>query len=341
MIQSFYPTARPVSGRREMVLRCRDCGDSANPKHAHLYINVPQSPDEVSMYQCKKCMSSGIVDDNFLRRYGCDNIEYLSEMSKQLKAILSSPKYAALRLSMGRALNNSYISNRPTNEQKLAYINSRIGSNFTLQDLGKLKIFLNLADVLYTNNLEPTMYEKDIRELDEHFIGFIGFDNTRAIMRRYDNSISSGWIKDYRYINYNFIKNTNSKTFYVIPTTVDLESIECTHIHIAEGVFDILSVFYNLNQCNTKQSVYISASGKSYRQALEFILTTIGVINYKVHFYPDADVTDREFKSVLAPLDELPTDIYIHRNLMPHQKDFGVPMANIREGVTIKYEKEL
>ena len=341
MIQTFCPSARPVSGRREIVMRCKECGDSANIKHAHLYINVPQTPDEMSMYHCKKCMASGIVDDKFLRRYGCDDIEYLSEMSKQVKAILSSPKYAALRLSMGQSLNNSFISDRPTNEKKLEYINTRLGSNFTFQDLGRLKIFLNLTDVLYSNNLNPTMYEKDIRELDEHFIGFIGFDNTRAIMRRYDNSISNGWIKDYRYINYNFVSNKTSKTFYVIPTTVDLESTEHTNIHIAEGVFDILSVFYNLNHCNSKQNVYISASGKSYRQALEFILTTIGVIYYKVHYYPDADVSDREFQSVLIALAELPTDVYVHRNLMQHQKDFGVPMAYIREGVTIQYEKEI
>jgi len=28
MIQSFYPEARPVAGRRELVLRCRECGET-------------------------------------------------------------------------------------------------------------------------------------------------------------------------------------------------------------------------------------------------------------------------------------------------------------------------
>ena len=341
MIKSFYPTAKIVSGRRQLVLRCKACGDSKDQKHAHLYVKVPQSPDELPLYQCKKCMTSGIVNEDFLRLYGCENTEYIAELSQQVKAVVSSPKYAAMKLTMGQKLKNSFVSNRTNNIKKLEYLNSRLGSNFTLADLGKLKIFLNLTDVLRENNLIPTMSEMDVMELDEHFIGFIGFDNTRAILRRWDNSASGNWMKELRYINYNFVPYQDAKTYYVIPSTVDLENPMPTQIHITEGVFDILSVFYNLNNCNTQQNVYISASGKSYLQALEFILTSIGLINYTVHFYPDLDISDREFGWLLRKIDTLPADVHIHRNLYPGEKDFGVPKNLIREGVMIKHEKAL
>ena len=39
MIKSFYPTAKVVAGMKEIVVRCKDCGDSNDLSHAHMYIN--------------------------------------------------------------------------------------------------------------------------------------------------------------------------------------------------------------------------------------------------------------------------------------------------------------
>ena len=39
----------------------------------------------------------------------------------------------------------------------------------------------------------------------------------------------------------------------------------------------------------------MACGGKSYYQALEFILQETGIINFNVHYYPDKDVTDNEF----------------------------------------------
>ena len=55
MIRSFYPNVKVASGGSEVVVRCFKCGDSKDPKHAHLYISVPQSAEDIPLYNCKKC----------------------------------------------------------------------------------------------------------------------------------------------------------------------------------------------------------------------------------------------------------------------------------------------
>ena len=299
MIKSFYPTARIEGGNGEVVVRCLFCGDSENHKHAHLYIKVPRDESEISMYHCKKCNRSGVVDDIFLRRYGCEDSRVLVEIATHLNKLKKQPQYMYLREN-----EKVYITNYSTilhkNDQiKLDYLNSRIGSNFTRADLSSLKIFLNLEDVIRQNNLELT---RDFRVV---------------------NSLSD-----------NFIPNIDtSRNVYVIPTKLHIDRPELVSIHIAEGVFDVLSIFYNLNSGNSDQNVYMASLGKSYSQALEFILLETGIINYTVHFYPDNDISDHQFNNMIRPLKGLDTQIYAHRNMYPGEKDFGVKMELIKEEV--------
>jgi len=333
MIKSFYPTAKIEGGNGEVVVRCLFCGDSENHKHAHLYIKVPRDESEISMYHCKKCNRSGIVDDIFLRRYGCEDSRVLVEIATHLNKLKKLPQYTYLREN-----DKAYITNRSTilhkNDQiKLEYINNRIGSNFTRADLSSLKIFLNLEDVIRQNNLELTRDFRVVNALSDNFIGFISYDNKSAVLRQV---LSTGLHKsvDKRYINYNLIPTGNSaRSLYVVPTNLHVDRPEPVSIHIAEGVFDVLSIFYNINSGNREQNVYMASLGKSYSQALEFILLETGIINYIVHFYPDNDISDRQFNNMIRPLKGLDTQIYAHRNMYPGEKDFGVKIELIREEV--------
>lgn len=335
MIQSFYPEAKPVAGRRELVLRCRECGDSDNIKHAHLYVKVPQSDTELSFYHCKKCDSTGLVDDKFLRKYGCTDQMLLINVLQHINKIKSISTRTYLYSFDKYPLKNTYISARPYNKAKLDYINKRIGSSLTYESLLKLKIVLNLDDVIRSNNLQPTRHEFVIQLLSEHFVGFISYDNKYVIMRKYDDVELYKSVNN-RYIVYKLIQNDdNAKSNYVIPSTVNTMDVQPVNIHITEGVFDILSVFYNLNKCNTIQNIYIAAGGKSYYKALESILQDTGVVNYNIHFYPDGDVTDAYFhRTVMKQLYGLPyNSIIIHRNTYPNEKDYGVPLSNINDMV--------
>ena len=144
MIQRSIPGAKPESGRREIVVRCKFCGDSQNPNHAHLYIKVPQSSQDLALYDCKKCPSRGYVDDEFLRKYGVNDSSVLIEITKHNNDVLKSPNYKRFANAKILPLTNDYIRKDSNNQFKLDYINNRIGSKFTFKDITDLKIFLNL-----------------------------------------------------------------------------------------------------------------------------------------------------------------------------------------------------
>ena len=342
MIKNFYPNVKIASGGKEVVLRCLKCGDSKNVRHAHLYIKVPQTADEIALYHCKKCNSKGIVDDVFLRQYGCDDPHILVDVVKHNNDLKKSPKYNMLR-SMGiYPLKNTFVSDNEWNQSKIDYINNRIGSNFTIPHLLSLKIFLNLYDILNQNRLQGTRHKMITDALNQYFVGFISYDNSYSILRK-TTDIELYKSVNKRYINYNIInKFEDTKDFYVIPTKVNIEDPSPVNIHIAEGVFDILSIFYNLNKCNTYQNIYLSSSGKSYSQALNFILGETGIVNYNIHIYPDNDVSDRELEYlILRSIKLLSANIYIHRNGYNNEKDYGVPLSRIKDQVRILYEKEI
>ena len=333
MVKSINPAARAVSGDSEILMRCPYCGDSQNIRHAHFYVSVPTSPTDLSFYQCKKCPSRGIVGSDLLRKIGCNDASVLVQMDKHNNDVLKLPKYKTLRKINIYPLQNKYIRKASNNQQKLEYINHRIGSSFTYQDLLRLKIVLNLYDVINPNRLELTRHKNVVDALDENFVGFISFDNAFCNMRKVtDKKLYEGI--DKRYVNYGLVNKTNNeKNYYVIPTSLDVLNLQPIKIHIAEGPFDILSVYYNLNQCNTFQNIYISCSGKQYLNAVRFITREFGLILFEIHYYPDADVTDYQFERYLSPLKQMGVDLYIHRNLYPGEKDFGVPMYRIKESI--------
>ena len=337
MVRSFIPSAKVVGGAKEIVVRCKECGDSNDVKHAHMYLKVPLSPTDVSLYHCKKCNASGVVNEEFLRKYGCNDPQILIEYSQNLQAIYNSPnRLIHFQHHSIYSINNRFISNRIDTMNKLGYINSRIGSNFTLQDLLRLKIFLNLSDVINDNKLQCTRSPNIIDALDKHYIGFITYNNSRAIMRK----ITDDYVKDlnYRYINYNLISDIDDGVnYYVIPSQASLDS--CVNIHIAEGVFDILSIFYNLNKCNTINNIYVASGGKSYLQALRQILEYSGLIFYNIHIYPDKDVYPQELNRIfLKHVRKLPCRVHVHRNTFNDEKDFGVPINRIRDYVEVYNE---
>lgn len=340
MMRSIYPELKVASGGREIVIRCPFCGDSKNLRHSHFYISIPQTQDELSLYHCKLCPNHGMVDDDLLRKIGCMDSNILIDVMKHNSEVLSLPKYRSLKNINVYPLKWDLIRQEATNKAKLDYINNRIGSNFSYADLPRLKIFLNLYDIINPNRLELTRHQNICNDLDRYFIGFISYDNSYCNLRKVTTNELYPSINK-RYIIYSLINKFNdAKNFYVIPSKVDILDPTPVKIHIAEGPFDILSIFYNLNNQNDYQNIYIACGGKSYIQALEFILNETGIINYEIHYYPDADVTHDYFNNyVLQKINMLSADIYTHRNSFNEEKDFGVPKNRIIDTIVSKVKE--
>jgi hypothetical protein len=231
----------------------------------------------------------------------------------------------------------NYIADSDMSRTKLNYINNRLGHNFTLQELSELKICLNLLDLLNQNHIEVfTRDPRVVEQLNANFMGFLSIDNMFVNMRRLcDEGLVIDSI-DKRYVNYKIMdKFDTSNRFYTIPTQINLNSPERLKIHIAEGPFDILSVYINLR--NREPGIYTSIAGSNYLGISFYFLNTFKIPYFELHYYPDNDESgsNQVMQRIVNYMRPFNCPIYIHRNLYPGEKDFGVSMDKIKESVIL------
>jgi hypothetical protein len=328
------PSASSASGGRFVLCRCFECGDSADPTHAHMYIAIPQDGDDVSWAYCHKCKMHTIVTPDVLDRWGIFNSEANSYLSEVNKTYHKNPKN---RVIMGRSvynLHNYYVSDGRISELKLQYINKRLGTNIDYREALDKKIVFNLGDLLSSNYItEYTRAPEILQQLNDFYVGFVSSDNAYVNMRRI---VSEGKVYesiDKRYIRYNiFGKYDNLEKFYIIPGRYNLNTPDRIKVNIAEGEFDILSVYYNLRK--DPSQIYMAIGGSGYAGLLRYLLVKLRLFHIELHLYPDNDpIGLEELDYVQSLVQPYRIPIFIHRNTMDGEKDFGVPIGRITESV--------
>lgn len=334
-ILSTFPEAKVVSGGREINCRCRLCGDSADPKKKHFYIGLG-ADDEPSFFDCKKCGESGMLSAKILRKLSIYNDGGMNlELESFNRDIMKLPKNRIMKNRMTYQIYNNYISESPLSDAKLIYINKRLGQDLTFKDLMENKIVINIYDLLTANNVQKcTRYENVMHDLNESFIGFVSMDNAFVNMRNLRPGKVCKYV-DFRYVNYNiFEKVDNSKRCYVIPSECNFLDPTPIKIHIGEGAFDILSVFFNLREQNRYQNIYTSIGGKAYLNIIKLFIQDLGIINCEFHIYIDNDIDDYTIYNITDIILPLGIPLYLHRNMCIGEKDFGVPINRIIEQIT-------
>lgn len=331
------PDGHIKSGGKQYLCRCPFCGDSKHANSAHFYIKVPQEESEAMLYNCFKCGAKGKFNANTMQALGMNtNDPIASEIYKNNKKSRKITKNNIIRYN----ISYNKISMCSLSEMKINYINKRLGLNLGYQDMLNLKIVLNLGDILEENQInEYTRHINVVKQLDEHFLGFLSFDNSVINMRNLETGKVHENI-DKRYVNYKIFNNQDAIKYYMIPTVIDLLSTEPIKIHIAEGPFDILGIFFNVCNGVLKNSIYIDISGNSYYNLVKFITTTLGIINAEYHIYFDNDVDDKTINHTTYILKQLPISIYYHWNkyinkiengIRQYEKDYGVPKEKIKD----------
>lgn len=324
-----------VAGDKEFLCRCPYCGDSRNLKSAHFYINLPNSDEVPVMYHCKKCNVSGVLNRNILRELGVEVVDgdILSDLISRHKKLNGNFIRGSIKNKSIYKFNIIYdrISMSDLSEWKISYINNRLGLNLSYQNIIDCKIVLNLLDLYNNNYLKYTRDKRIIQELNDSFIGFLGYNNGVLNMRNLRPGQVSKYV-DKRYVNYNLFDTNDlegTSKYYIIPNTIDTLNPDPIKIHIAEGPFDILSIFYNLYNGNKYNSIYASIGGKSYINLIKFLLCDLKIINAEIHIYFDNDVSDKEIQNILYQLQYLNMNIYFHWNKFENEKDYGVPKNRI------------
>ena len=332
---SNIPGAKSASGGRVINCRCFNCPDGVHASSAHFYISIPWNNKEPSLYYCHKCGCKGYVSHKELIAWGIYDKQIaleLMEYNESLKLKGHSSKYFNTQTYLIR---NNYTTLDNKSEEKRLYLVDRLGYNLSYEDLKKLKICLNLRDLLNENNVQKiTRAENIISDLDREFIGFISIDNAFLNMRRTCEEGNVYKEIDKRYVNYQiFDKANTSQRFYTIPTTVDLNKPVRTKLHIAEGPIDILSIYLNLRK--GEEGIYTSIAGNNYINNILYFLIDIQLSYIELHLYPDNDKfgTLERIRRIANLIPDKTIPIYLHKNTYPGQKDFGVPLSKINESI--------
>lgn len=326
------PWCKSASGGRVVNCRCFYCGDSRNVNHGHFYISIPQSDEELSLFYCQKCKVGGVVTPEKLIEWNIFDSDISSLLSNRNKKAMNNPNNFKYRSIEKYNIRYDYISTDDLSSAKLNYINSRLGLSLNYIDCINMKIVLNLSDLFKANYyLSQTRSDLIIDQLDGGFIGFLSYDNAFLNMRKFTDVINYHKSIDKRYVNYNILgKYDNTCRFYCIPSNVNL--IYPVHLHVSEGPFDILSIYYNTD-ANHDNSIFCAVGGSGYKGLIRYFIGLLKIPNLIIHIYPDNDQSRNTIIDISDYLYPFGYQFYIHRNIFEGEKDFGVPKNRIQEVV--------
>lgn len=345
MLHQIFPEAKDVSGNTQITINCPLCAQSGDPDYGgHMYINLGLG-DKPPMFNCfRRTGHSGLLTKSTLEQLSNYSQYIDTELLNEIeKSVSVNSKFSGYRVNRDKVYNvsipNQVFSNfynknsQEFYEMKRRYMSERIGIEFTHEMLRKNKIVLGLFDFLNYNHVDRlTLDGRICKILDQYYIGFLTNTNAALIMRNIiqDPTKIPNHTKyhEMRYVKYS-INPMASTSYYIIPTSTDI--LLPVDIYIAEGTFDILSVFYNLQAGCRKNKIYAAIGSKAYMNLIKFILINYGLIMMRLHIYIDTGIEKEILEEIKYHLDPLEIPVYIHINTFHGEKDFGVPKERISD----------
>ena len=322
---------RLTPSEKEFCCACPYCGDSRSDQYAtSFYINIDPASENFLKYHCFRasCGTSGIVNEEFFDMIGFSNRDCAKDIYRFLndRGMKIGGKYKS---KDSKSLINVINTKSPVSDKKKDYINSRLGLDLSYKDLYNLKINLSLNELLKINGIKIKQDQIPYYEnLSNYGISFISAYNDYVIVR--DISKSNKLRK--RYTNINIFENYENVTkAYCMPTEIDLLDPSPCVINISEGVFDIISVYHNLNiDKKYKNQIYLAACGSGIINVLVSYIQQYGLINSKINIFSDGDVNIDKY----SPMRKLELylkkfDVDVYYNSYKGEKDFGVPKNRI------------
>ncbi len=154
-------------------------------------------------------------------------------------------------------------------------------------------------------------------------------DNRYVILRRLVPEGKVSKYIDFRFVNYGiFTTKDNSMKYYMIPSIINPSYP--VDIHIAEGAFDILSIYLHVAPIGGN-AVYAAICGNSYASLVKFLVSNYGFMAFNLHLYPDKDIGNKEMEVIASLIEPYNAHVFVHRNSVEGEKDFGVSMDKIQD----------
>lgn len=321
----------------EVVIRCPVCGDSIkSDTSTHFHIKTDLDDDSMPLiYHCFRCDTAGVLNADIMRDIGIYDLTLNSSVKAYNKQALKSLERRGFTKYAGKVdINLPYPQNLDLAEKKRAYISERLGLSLSIQELVSLKVCFNFADFLRTNEISTLNVSKPIlNKLHNNYVGFISTNNDFIQFRDI-----TGQEERYRYYNYDVYKTIDrSRNFYSVPNKIDLMATEDIHIVLAEGIFDILGVFYHVFDNKLDNMIYSAVCGCGFASVIKYYLRK-GLTGKNIHItiFSDMDKTPEFYSHIFEEVIDWVGSITLCYNAK--SKDCGVPKTSI-EIITKKIPK--
>lgn len=296
-----------VSSNSELCISCPFC--ESNKNGHHMYIKIEKN--EVIVYNCFKCGHKGRVNANFLTRLVGD---------------IDTSKYSFSNVSIVKPLTNiespTWVYNQDYRMEVIEYINSRIGSKYTMDDSSAVydeyNIVANPIKFIMDNKIQvESTYALNMLK---HGVCFLSANKQVILVRNIEKSTN-------RWFKVPLIDGAIGYG-YSIRSSIDLYSP--IQIILAEGIFDIISIKYNKICKEVSNSLYLSGGGyTNYKNILKYAIAR-GIFgnDVTVHIYVDSDKTNVEdYRKMLYVYQSIFGSISLYRN--SKGEDFGLPKSKI------------
>jgi len=316
----------------QYLTRCPFCGDSSNPSHGHFYIKVDLSDNSSIMYNCFKCPAGGVVDKDVCERLDMTDLDILTDITNLNK---TADKVDRKQI-MGESFHVfDYKIPKPVYNDKVRYLEKRLGRRFTEEEVNKLKIITSFYQFLNENQIKELTCSPGIAKMfEENYVGFLSYGNSHILFRDITEKMQYPWIK-YPICR----KSSENRIFYSVSSAIDPFTEETITINLCEGVMDAASICYNLGY-DMENTITIAVAGKFYEPIVRFLIG-LGLFgsNVQLNIFADNDAKFNKKKNYRGD-----TDIDFYRKLFKNtkylyksikvyynikSKDCGVPKDNI------------
>lgn len=318
------------------TVKCPYCNDDS-PRHGHFCIKADVDSDEPVLYNCLKCAHGGIMNQTVLSDLGIYLPQHLAaQMRKSNKIYARKNNLTDISVMPFKIPEVCKLMSPVTAQQKIDYINGRLGTKLSVADAHRYNIVISLKDFMNENHIESIegFTPSYLSYIDDNYVGFVSTNKNCIILRRI-NSIEYSKGKPQRYIKIIIDrKNIDPNTYFNIPTVFDIMNADPINVHISEGPFDILSVMLNDVFETDKSNMFFAVCGFGYTSVLKHIIMMGACPNINLYVYADNDKSDNAIKRLILPKN-LGIVYYLNsfaivRNGYTGEKDFGVPKDRIK-----------
>ncbi len=296
------PRYKESTDGRQCVVKCHFCGDSTKSDTGHLSIKIDVDEGEGLLFKCFRadCQHKGILTSSILQDMGCNDLDTLLELAGYNKTINKSiEKGFNVKTNRNYQLVNLSISD---NKKKLDYINQRLGTNFTTEDLRRFKIQLGLYEFLRVNYINKLAFDKKYCDIiDEWTISFLSMYSDYLICR----DISSKEFLGKKYTMYRISgkPNPTDMKLYCIPTEISLLDPNPAEINVAEGAFSIIGAYLYGGYGKTEpNSLWLANCGSEYLNTILHVIKQYGFLDIRLNIWSDSEIGLKKYEKLLKEL---------------------------------------